>query len=412
MDIREKLRLLDSLPRNRSRLEPEEQANSASEPSEIPSAAVSQHSVGSFSLFKEAYASDYVQGRIRIAAYLEKQVEFLALVSNSVEIAELDLSKALFIDTETTGLSGGAGTCAFLIGVGYFEGQSFQLHQYFMNDFNEEAELFAELNRMVADFELIVSYNGKSYDIPLLNSRNTYLREKSPYSHLQHFDLLHAVRRLWGKRLTDCSLQTAEGAVLGVERSGDIPGYLIPHRYFQYLRDRQFEPMRPILYHNRQDILSMVALCVVILELFERQAGGNLASADIVPVAKILERAGRYADANRLYHGHLEQNSHQKEMLFRMAFNHKKLENWRAAAQAWHDSLKTGRYHPLPYIELAKHYEHRVKDLARAQDLVVTALSEIETLDALGGLERWQDYKADLIYRLERLQKKLGNAAC
>lgn len=415
MDIRDKLRLLESLPRNKRVVNHRVSTEPNTALFSQPSGDTVETPVGSFSRFEKTYALDFRQGTIPLASFLETPPEVLALVSNTPELSKIDIKKTLFVDSETTGLSGGAGTCAFLIGAGYFTDTGFCLHQYFMNDFNEEAALFHELNQLVQRFESIVSYNGKSYDIPLLNSRNIYLGTRSPFPDILHLDLLHAVRKLWSHRLPNCSLQTAEAAVLGVSRHGDIPGHLIPGKYFDYLRRRDFATMKPVLYHNQQDILSMVALSIQVSRVVQSPRQMCHDSLDALKVGRIFEQCERYRESNELYEHVLAQSPDgvsRRDLLFRLALNHKRMNNWHEAARVWHRCLDRERYHPLPYIELAKHYEHRVRNYLQAKTLVAKALTELEVLETIRKLQHWTVYKADLEYRLRRLVGKLDGKPC
>lgn len=313
------------------------------------------------------------------------------------------------MDTETSGLSGGAGTFAFLVGIGYFTEHSFRVVQFFMNDFTEEHPLLHELNQLVDKQQMVVSYNGKCFDVPVLDSRNVYHRFQSPFTQLLHLDLLHSVRRLWKKHLPDCSLGTAEKEILKVVRRGDVPGYLIPQIYFNYLQTKNPYPLKPIFYHNEQDVLSMVALLARMLQLLENPLveSGNV--AELLAIGRIYEGMNQLEKAIELYEKSLDDSicDNRRPVLFRLAFNHKKLHNWTQAAEVWHTCLATEPYHPIPYIELAKFYEHRENDYVRAKRLVDKALSEINVLQGLNRRPEWQHYKNDLDYRDRRLRKKI-----
>jgi uncharacterized protein YprB with RNaseH-like and TPR domain len=353
-----------------------------------------------------------VQGNVEVAQFLQQSASFLPYVGLNAALEKISLNKILFIDTETTGLSGGAGTYVFLVGFGYFVNDHFRVGQLFMNDYDEEGALLTELNEVVADHELIVSYNGKSFDAPLLLSRNIVQGFKSPLSTILHFDLLHAVRRLWKHRLAECTLGTVENEMIGSFRHGDVPGYLIPHIYFNYLRSKDAAPLKPVLYHNRQDILSMVALLTKALSLIEKPLERCQTVKDVLAIANIYEKWQQHDKSISLYTDVLRQSdttTEHNEVRLRLARAYKKLCRWQQAADVWRQCLTTGPYHPLPYIELAKHCEHREKDYHSAKGLVVKALQEMRILQTLGRDTAWQIYREDLERRLVRLTGKTGS---
>ena len=155
--------------------------------------------------------------------------------------------KWAFLDTETTGLAGGTGTYAFLVGVGSIEASGFRLRQFFMRDYGEEASLLSRLDEYLAPFDVLITYNGKAYDQPLLETRFRMVRARHPFERMEHLDLLFGARRLWKLRLESCRLVDLENRILGVERQGDLPGEMIPYIYFDFLRTQQAFRLVPIL---------------------------------------------------------------------------------------------------------------------------------------------------------------------
>ena len=156
----------------------------------------------------------------------------VSVLSAEPELDGFDLREAVYLDTETTGLAGGAGTAAFLIGAGWFEGERFRVRQYFMRDYHEEGALLQALEEDIAGFSSIVTYNGRAFDIPLLDTRFRLARSRFSLGEVPLLDLLHPARRLWKERLESCRLQSLEVALLGLQRTGDIPGDEIPQVYF------------------------------------------------------------------------------------------------------------------------------------------------------------------------------------
>jgi uncharacterized protein YprB with RNaseH-like and TPR domain len=188
------------------------------------------------------------------------------------ELPPSDPSRWAFLDTETTGLAGGAGTLPFLIGVGRLTPQGFTVKQYFIRDFDEEPSALTALAADLADVELLVTYNGRSFDAPLLESRYTLARLPSPLASLPHLDLLYGARRLWKLRFESCRLVELESRILGLERQGDVAGSLIPHLYFEYLRTRRPHRLVPVFKHNVLDIVTLACLTAIVPRVFSPDA--------------------------------------------------------------------------------------------------------------------------------------------
>ena len=179
-----------------------------------------------------------------------------------------NLKKIAFLDTETTGLSGGTGTLAFLIGVGRFGEQGFHLTQYILEDPSEESSLLLALSIYSEEIEEIVTFNGKSFDLPLLKSRYILNRMPVPFTHLRHLDLLHISRRLWRQRLPSRSLKDLEHEILHLPRTEEeVPGWMIPELYFNFLKSGDASLIKNVVYHNAMDIVSLAALFIGITQM-------------------------------------------------------------------------------------------------------------------------------------------------
>ena len=183
------------------------------------------------------------------------------------EEGEVDINEAVFVDAETTGLSTASGTVAFLVGVGYVTATGFIVHQFFLPDYPSEPALLEAITDLVDGRHLVVSFNGKAFDLPLLETRYTMQRMPTPFINMAHVDLLHVSRRFWRGRFVDNSLQTLEKELLGVHRYNDTPGYLIPQLYFDFLSTGNAEPLAGVLLHNRLDIVSLLFLMQTIQKL-------------------------------------------------------------------------------------------------------------------------------------------------
>ncbi len=223
----------------------------------------------------------------------------VGILTGECHLDTFDLSRAVFLDTETTGLAGGTGTAAFLVGIGFVEGDRFRVRQYFMRDYHEEAALLAGLAEELRRFSFLVTFNGKMFDVPLLETRFRLDRARFPLSDAPHLDLLHPARRLWKARLESCRLQVLESEILGVRRRGDIPGEAIPGIYFDYVRRRDAQAMARVFEHNRLDIVSLAALSVAACRWVEEGSAED--PRDVLSLAKVLERARLYERSEAEY---------------------------------------------------------------------------------------------------------------
>jgi uncharacterized protein YprB with RNaseH-like and TPR domain len=292
-----------------------------------------------------------------------------------------------FLDTETTGLAGGTGTYAFLVGVGRITDEGFRVRQFFMRDLCEEHSLLWGLEQHLRQFDVLITYNGKAYDEPLLETRYRMARRRPPFSRLVHLDLLYGARRLWKLRLESCRLVELEQQILGFEREGDLPGELIPYVYFEYLRTRQVFRLAPVFHHNATDILTLACLTgIVPLAFRSPEAAPLYHGADWVGLARWLLKAERRQEAlavlRRAVAGGLSD-----ELLFRtlweIALLEKRLGRREAAVAAFQDLAATRNPYCVPALEeLAKHYEHRERDYAAALNVTRAAL-EIQPSEAL-----------------------------
>ncbi len=294
-----------------------------------------------------------------------------------------------FLDTETTGLAGGTGTCAFLVGVGRITPEGFRVRQFFMRDHAEEASLLDALTRHLAPFRVLITYNGRSFDQPLLETRYRLNRARPPFHRLVHLDLLHGARRLWKLRYESCRLVDLETEVLGVERQGDIPGALIPYLYFEYLRTHRVARLLPVFHHNATDILTLACLTGIVPLAFQDPAcmgsGGVLFrhGAEIAGIARWLREAGELEQARGLFRRAVDAGL-ADDLLFRtlwdIALIERKLGAEEAALVVWTDlAAVRNPFRVRALEELAKHYEHRQKDRERALEMTRAALEHEDT---------------------------------
>lgn len=284
----------------------------------------------------------------------------------------------VYLDTETTGLAGGAGTFAFLIGAGRVEREGFRLRQWFLREPGEEASVLSSLTAYLEDFARLITYNGKSFDQPLLETRYTLARQRTPFSRLEHEDLLYSARRLWKLRFESCRLVELERQILGHERVGDVPGELIPQLYFEYVRTRNGTRLCPVFEHNALDILSLAFLAAIVPPIFADPAAAPLAhGAELASLARWLAREERWDEAVTLYRRAIDAPI-SDELLFRslweLSLLEKRRQRFPEALVLWTDlSQSKNPYRAEACIELAKYYEHKEKNFFMALECTLAA---------------------------------------
>ncbi len=322
-------------------------------------------------------------GSVDISDLAELPDDLLEPLSDGA-VAPAHPVKWAFLDTETTGLAGGTGTYAFLIGVGSIDSSGFRLRQFFMRDYGEEPSLLSRLHEHLAQFDVLITYNGKAYDQPLLETRFRMSRARHPFERLQHLDLLFGARRLWKLRLDSCRLVDLENQILGVEREGDLPGEMIPYCYFDFLRTKQAFKVVPIFHHNAIDILSLACLTAIVPFAYRRPEDAPLRHGpDLIGLARWVEKSGRDEEALRLYRRAVDLGL-PDAILFRTLWDIANLERRAGrhdASLAVITELAESRnpYRARALEALAKHYEHRERNYAMALEFTRSALSVAES---------------------------------
>lgn len=342
------------------------------------------------------YPLHHQHGGWSISDVLAHPPHLLARLNNG---SGFDPHAAVFLDTETTGLAGGAGTLAFLVGVGYFErsdvdGETFTIDQYFLHEPAEEAAMLGALNERIGSVQALVTFNGRGFDVPLLETRFTLARMHSGLNDLSHLDLLVPARRAWRTELDSCSLGSLEYHMLGVRRDQqDIPGFLIPQLYRAYLIDHQPAEMQRVMYHNLYDILSMVTLVSRLCGAVDAPANVG----EVLAAGQYYERRQQWLEAEAIYTMALENmtgSALYTRVLYRMAEVLKRHEQREHAAPYWRRLAQAGDV--AAWTELAKHYEWHEVDLTQALACAEQALP----------LARDDAERAEIIHRIERLKRK------
>ena len=331
----------------------------------------------------------------------------VASLSKCLGFAAEDLQHPLFLDTETTGISGGTGTVAFLIGLAWRDKEGLRFVQYFLCDFNQESAQLWAVGQCLREAGVLVSYNGRSFDWPLLQTRLVMRRADPAWPSPPHLDLLALARRIFKPRLPDCALQTIEQAVLDLHRADDLPGTLIPGRYFAWLRNGDPRVLDPVFDHNRQDVLSM-ALLLARFEAVLRN-GDDLDPLDRFGRARFMEARGFTVEAIREYRRLWRENlrglrfAARGSIGLRLARLLRRHGRWTEARGVLEECWRTQSYPYPAAIELAKLLEHQAKDLGAARRVVSDALR----LLAIAVVSNAQ-WRVDLERRLERLDRRLG----
>ena len=273
---------------------------------------------------------------------------------------DFDARKCLFLDTETTGLSGGAGTVAFLVGAGYLQGDRFVTEQFLLRDYCDEPDLLARLAALMQRFESVVTFNGTTFDMPLLKTRFTLCRLDHLWRDLRQLDLLYPARRVWKLRLQSCRLSNLERQVLGVRREGDLPGSEAPERFFRYLQTGEFALLEDVIDHNLQDVITLGVLLARLAALFDEPAAAE-DSRDLFSLGRTLERRGE-EEARALY----ARSRDVPEGSYRLFVLLRRAGEWDEARALLEDMVRKNQMGCVPHIELAKYYEHKKRDLRRA----------------------------------------------
>ncbi len=320
-------------------------------------------------------AASHHVGRIPASAAGNAAMDLLALIALDPRLAGADPRRAVFLDTETTGLSGGAGTLAFLVGLAWFDTDGrLVIEQLLLRTLAEEDAMLRHVVQRMENASLWVSYNGKSFDVPLLEGRCVMTRTPKPTPR-PHLDLLHVARRLHGPRIGGCSLKAVESEVLGFVREGDVSGAEVAPRYSHFLRTGDEAALGAVVDHNAWDVVSMASLMGLYGEPL-----GVLCADDLVALSRTLRRAKAFDRAGDVASAALSGGAGSGALAERAYVA--KARGDRAAALADFEALCEEVDEPTVRLELAKLYEHYVKSPARALDMVERGTGESEQADA------------------------------
>ena len=375
---------------------------------DLVSGRVVENARGRFLLVEKDRSLEALHGAVPLARLLAASPRTVAILAGEPDFASFDLSRSVFLDTETTGMAGGTGTAAFLVGLGFVREGRFVVRQYFMRDYDEEAALLHALAEDLSGFSALVTFNGKMFDIPLLEARFRLNRARFPLAAAAHLDLLHPARRLWKARLSSCRLVHLEAQLLGLEREGDVPGEEIPRVYFDFIRGGDAALLARVFEHNRLDIVSLAALSALACEWVEE--GRAEEPRDVLSLARVLERAEDRERSGAEYRRALQvsrpglDDSVRRASLARLAARAKRGGDVLAAVEYWQQAVDAGEL--AAFRELAVLHEHYRRDLGAALEVVERGLASLLEASATAS-----HLTRDLHHRRERLRRRLAKRA-
>lgn len=368
------------------------------------------------------FDADAQYGRVRVGDLAERLAQ--AQHAAALLTAGAPRTPFVFFDLETTGLSGGAGTHAFLVGCARFEPDgAFLIEQHLMTDYAAERGMLACVAGDLAGAGALVTFNGKSFDAPVIETRYLFHRLQSPCAALPHVDVLHPARRFWGGRTeAGCSLTALEQPLLGARRVGDVPGFEIPARFFQFIRSGDAQPLVDVFEHNRLDLLSLAGLTVRLLGLVVDGAMATEDPREALALGRLYDRANEWGRAEAAYERAVvlaarpdaarrfsagvvdfasTPTGMRVEALRSLALGARRRRRYNDAAARWRQVLETPGCPVAIRREateaLAIHHEHRDRDLSAAK---MFALKSLE----MGSETAWGDA---VRHRLKRIERKL-----
>jgi len=323
----------------------------------------------------------------------------------------VDPDQWLFLDTETTGLAGGSGTYAFLVGLAWWEGGGLEIEQFFLREYSEERALLFAVRERIAEHPVLITFNGKSFDWPLLETRYRMTRKISVPAPRAHLDFLHPARNLWRLRLGSVRLSELEQHVLGWDRGADLLSGGIPQIYFDYLRGGPPERLVPVLNHNQMDLRGLAALSSRILSLLGDAENLGQDGLELFGVSRICEKRGEHARARKLYEKSIssilpaETDRVARRSLAKLA---KREGDFELACELWEDAIGNSRHGYEAYEQLAIYHEHKARDPERALAVVRQAIHELRNALQTGEIApgAYREIKARFDRRMERLERK------
>ena len=338
----------------------------------------------------------------------------LQLMSPGAPDEAEDPRQWLFLDTETTGLAGGTGTYPFLVGIAWWDAGGLEVEKFFMREQSEEHSVLVALAERMAERSVLVTFNGKSFDWPLLETRYRMTRTIRAPAPRAHLDFLHPSRNLWRLKLGSVRLTELERYVLGWNRGPDMVSDLIPQIYFDYLRGGPPEPLVPIFHHNQMDLRGLAGLACRVLSMLGNPELHGHDALELFGISRICERQGQIARARRLYEKSIarelpaETDRAARRSLARLA---KREGDFALARELWENMLGNSREGFEAYEQLAIYYEHLAREPHRAAELARKALAELRAANRIGTIApvAFRQQRTRFEQRLARLERKTGS---
>jgi len=355
--------------------------------------------IGPILSVRKLYKLDYAQGECNLSP--KSTFDRICQWAKIPDYETLTLKNFIFLDAETTGLSGGTGTMIFLLGLAKYEDDHLLLEQFFLRNPSEEEAFLHALSYFCADMKVVVTYNGKAFDVPILNTRHILKRIPNPFLDVYHIDLLTISRQLWKLRLEQCRLSNIEQDILHFQREGgEVPGYLAPEFYKDFLKTGDARPLKGVFYHNQEDVISLAALFSHIANMLENPfEKATPTSHDSYSLGRVFEHLNENEIAHHLYDQSraCENNYNLRERyLLQQAMLFKRQNEIEKALPLWNEAINLQSLTAME--ELAKYYEHKAKDPYTALEL---------TSRALEILRDDKKYNSKLYIRFEQRQKRL-----
>ncbi len=360
-------------------------------------------------LRRERFACRHIHGEVALGDLRRAAPPLLAEVARDPALSGIDLTRAVFFDSETTSLGGGVSTYVFLLGLGWFEGAEFVVEQHFLSDLTEEEALLREVNARFARFDVAVSFHGKGFDAPRLSGRLAFHRLPLALPR-NHLDLCQIARSLYRGAFSDCRLQTLERALVAFRRDDDLPGAECPQAYFSYLQgDRSVIPR--VFEHNLLDVLTLPAMAVC----FSREIEAPAHPVVLANLGAFYEASGRDREARDSYRAALAGLAQARHALYPRSLERLALLERRAGRHAESAALLEVRRDTQPFSvqaleDLSKHFEHRVRDFGRAEEAALDARSRLLTGKISIEPRLRQQALRSLDHRLDRLRRRRGAA--
>lgn len=362
---------------------------------------------GNTFILEKHTSSEDRQGRVHFQ--LRPDFSTLAAWRKYPGLIDIPLNRILFLDTETSGLSGGTGTFAFMIGLGYIDDQGFHLFQLFLRHPAEEMALLASLARLIEGFDVIVTFNGASFDIPLMNARHIMNAVQSPFANCLHIDLLPLARRLWKNRLASRRLGNLEIEILHLRRTQEeVPGWMVPEIYYDYLISGDARPLAGVFYHNEMDIRSLGALFLYIADLLTKPLAYVADEGlDLIAIGRLFEELGQPKQALELYDAGIQAGLPVEFFIqtsLRYAEIFRKNGQISQSCNLWEKAANLGSMEAC--IHLSKYYEHHEKSFNQAYYWADQAQKIILTKN-INSEFTFEYLLSPIVIRLKRLQTKI-----